>query len=89
MSAATKQVPTVGVPSAPRIPDDLEALLRRLRLAQVRRRGREVTATTKVRRWEAAEVLEAVLPEDVAGKDRSAWRPGVPPCARPAASRSA
>ena len=33
----TTAVPTLGVPTAPPLPEDLEALLRRLRLPHIRR----------------------------------------------------
>ena len=40
-------VPTLGVPAAPPLPEDLEALLRRLRLPHIRRHAPEVVATAK------------------------------------------
>jgi DNA replication protein DnaC len=69
---ATASVPTVGVPSAPPLPGDLEALLRRLRLPHVRRHAPEVLATAKAQRWDPTEVLKALLVEEAAGRDRSA-----------------
>src|SRR5512144_33685 len=65
-------VPTIGVPSAPPLPVDLEQLLRRLRLPHVRRHAPEVLATAKAQRWDPAEVLKTLLVEEVAGRDRSA-----------------
>ncbi len=64
--------PAVGVPSAPPLPEDLEALLRGLRLPHVRRHAPEVLATAKAQRWEPAEVLRALLTEEAAGRARSA-----------------
>ncbi len=72
MSTTAKRAPSLGVPSAPPLPDDLEALLRRLRLPHVRRHAPEVIATAKAQRWDPAEVLKAVLAEEVAGRERSA-----------------
>jgi len=72
MSATAKQVPVAGVPSAPPLPEDLDALLRRLRLPHLRRHAPEVIATAKAQRWDPAEVLKAVLAEEVAGRERSA-----------------
>lgn len=43
----TTPVPTLGVPAAPPLPEDLEALLRRLRLPHIRRHAPEVVATAK------------------------------------------
>lgn len=68
----TTPVPTIGVPTAPPLPDDLEALLRRLRLPHVRRHAPEVVATAKAQRREPVEVLKALLAEEVAGRERSA-----------------
>ena len=72
-SAVTANVPmAVGVPAAPPLPDDLEALLRRLRLPHIRRHAPQVIATAKAQRWEPAEVLRALLGEEAAGRERSA-----------------
>jgi len=57
---------------APALPDDLEALLRGLRLPYIRRAAPEVLATAKAQRWEPAEVLRALLIEERRGRDRSA-----------------
>jgi len=59
-------------PSAPPLADDLEALLRRLRLPHIRRAAPEVLATAKAQRWEPAEVLRSLLGEELAGRERSA-----------------
>ena len=68
----TKPVIATGVPSAPPLPDDLEALLRRLRLPHIRRHAPQVLATAKAQRWEPAEVLRALFGEEAAGRERSA-----------------
>jgi DNA replication protein DnaC len=65
-------VPAAGMPAAPPLPADLEALLRRLRLPHIRRHAPEVIATAKAQRWEPAEVLRALLAEEAAGRERSA-----------------
>ena len=64
--------PKVGVPAAPALPDDLEALLRRLRLPHIRRIAPEVIATAKAQRREPVEILRALLTEEAAGRGRSA-----------------
>jgi len=64
--------PALGVPSAPPLPEDLELLLRGLRLPHIRRHAPEVLATAKAQRWEPAEVLKALLTEEAAGRARSA-----------------
>ncbi|MFT4297047.1 MAG: IS21-like element helper ATPase IstB [Micropruina sp.] len=65
-------VPVPGVPVAPPLPADLEALLRRLRLPHIRRHAPDVIATAKSQRWDPAEVLKVLLAEEAAGRDRSA-----------------
>lgn len=65
-------VPTPGVPAAPPLPDDVQALLKRLRMPHVRRHAPDVVATAKAQRWEPIEVLRTLLGEEVAGRDRSA-----------------
>jgi len=70
---ATKTTPpTLGVPAAPDLPTDVEALLRRLRLPHIRRHAPEVVATAKAQRWEPIEVLRALFTEEAAGRERSA-----------------
>ena len=63
---------TVTLPSAAALPEDLEALTRRLRLPHLRRIAPEVLATAKAQRWDPAEVVKALLAEELAGRDRSA-----------------
>ena len=58
--------------SAPALPDELEALLRRLRLPHVRAAAPELIATARAQRWEPAEVLKALFVAEVAGRERSA-----------------
>jgi len=70
--ATTKTAPVAGMPTAPALPGDLEALLRRLRLPHIRRHAPEVIATTKAQRWDPAEVLRALFTEEAAGRERSA-----------------
>ena len=59
-------------PEPPPLPDDLEALLRRLRLPHIRRAAPDVLATARAQRWEPAEVLRSLLGEELAGRERSA-----------------
>jgi len=68
----TSAVPTLGVPSAPPLPEDLETLLRRLRLPHIRRHAPEVVATAKAQRWEPVEILRALFTQEAAGRERSA-----------------
>jgi len=68
----TVPVPTLGIRTPPPLPEDLEALLRRLRLPHIRRLAPEVVATAKAQRWEPVEVLRALFTEESAGRERSA-----------------
>jgi len=58
-------------PEPPPLPEDLEALLRRMRLPHIRRTAPEVLATARAQRWEPAEVLRVLLIEELAGRERS------------------
>jgi DNA replication protein DnaC len=62
---------TVKPPAPPPLPDELERLLRRLRLPYVRRAAPEVIATANAQRWEHAEVLRVLLAEEAAGRDQA------------------
>jgi DNA replication protein DnaC len=69
---ATKTAPVAGVPAAPPLPADLEALLRKLRLPHIRNHAPQVLATARAQRWEPVEVLRALFGEEAAGRKRSA-----------------
>jgi DNA replication protein DnaC len=62
---------TVKPPAAPPLPEELDRLLRRLRLPYVRRAAPEVIATATAQRWEHAEVLRVLLAEEAAGRDHA------------------
>ena len=76
MSAPTRtrdaSVPVAGVRAAPAMPEDVQALLHRLRLPHIRAHAPDVIATAKAQRWEPVEVLRALLTEEAAGRERSA-----------------
>lgn len=69
---STTTAPATGVPTAPPLPEDLETLLRRLRLPHIRGMAPEVVATAKAQRWEPVEVLRALFAAEAAGRERSA-----------------
>jgi DNA replication protein DnaC len=62
---------TLKPPDPPPLPDELDRLLRRLRLPYVRRTAPEVIATANAQRWEHAEVLRVLLAEEAAGRDQA------------------
>lgn len=63
---------TAAVPAPQPLDAGLEQLLRRMRLPHMRRIAPEVLAVAKAQLWDPAEVLRALLTEEVAGRDRSA-----------------
>ncbi|MCA1699890.1 MAG: ATP-binding protein [Actinobacteria bacterium] len=65
---------SVKTPTPPPLPDELERLLRRLRLPYVRKAAPEVIATATSQRWEPAEVLRVLLAEEAAGRDQATIR---------------
>ena len=62
---------TVKPPAPPPLPEELDRLLRRLRLPYVRHAAPEVIATANAQRWEHAEVLRVLLTEEAAGRDKA------------------
>jgi DNA replication protein DnaC len=61
-----------GTATAPPLDGELERLLKRMRLPYMRKAAPELLATAKAQRWDPAEVLKALLVEEVSGRDRSA-----------------
>src|SRR5205823_12945606 len=62
---------TVKPPAPPPLPDELDRLLRRLRMPYVRRAAPDVIATATSQRWEHAEVLRVLLAAEAAGRDQA------------------
>ncbi len=58
----------------PPLPDELEGLLRRMRLPYARKAAPDVLATAKAQRWDPAEVLRVLLVEEVTGRDAATRR---------------
>ena len=65
---------TAGPPTAPALPAELEALLRRMRLPYLRAAAPDVIATAKAQRWDPAEVLRVLINEEVIGRDAATRR---------------
>jgi DNA replication protein DnaC len=64
----------VKPPTSPPIPDELTAVLRRMRLPYVRAAAPEVLATARAQRWDPAEVLRVLLEQEAAGRDAATRR---------------
>jgi DNA replication protein DnaC len=60
--------------SAPAIPEELEKILRRMRLPYLRMAAPDVLATARAQRWDPAEVLRVLLKEEVVGRDAATRR---------------
>lgn len=67
-TAGTKAVAPNTIPP---LAADLDAGLRRLKLATVRRTAPEVLLTAKTRRWTPEEVLRALVEAEIAARDAS------------------
>ena len=64
----------MATPAAPPIPDELDRLLRRMRLPYLRKAAPDVLATARAQRWDLAEVLEVLVQEEVTGRDSATRR---------------
>ncbi|MCJ8506077.1 IS21-like element helper ATPase IstB [Kocuria flava] len=62
---------TATAPAAPPLPDDLAAVLKRMRMPYLRAAAPEVLATARSQRWDPTEVLRALLAEEVRGRDEA------------------
>jgi DNA replication protein DnaC len=61
-------------PAPPPVPDQLDALLRRMRLPYLRKAAPDVLATARAQRWDPAEVIRILLEEEVRGRDEAGRR---------------
>jgi DNA replication protein DnaC len=64
----------MNAPAAPPLPQELDRLLRRMRLPYLRKAAPDVLATAKAQRWDPAEVLRVLLDEEVTGRDAATRR---------------
>jgi DNA replication protein DnaC len=71
---AARQRRPAGTSTAPALPAELDALLRRMRLPYLRAAAPDVLATAKAQRWDPAEVLRVLIAEEVIGRDAATRR---------------
>lgn len=64
----------MSAPAAPPIPQQLDRILRRMRLPYLRKAAPDVLATARAQRWDPAEVLRVLLAEEVLGRDAATRR---------------
>ena len=62
---------TATAPAAPPLPEDLAAVLKRMRMPYLRAAAPEVLATARSQRWDPTEVLRVLLAEEVRGRDEA------------------
>lgn len=61
-------------PAAPALPDELDRLIRRMRLPYLRKAAPDVLATARAQRWDPAETVRVLLAEEVVGRDAATRR---------------
>jgi DNA replication protein DnaC len=60
--------------TAPPLPEELTAVLTRMRLPYLRALAPEVLATARAQRWDPAEVLRVLIAEEIRGRDEATRR---------------
>ncbi|MGH3850056.1 MAG: IS21-like element helper ATPase IstB, partial [Pseudonocardiaceae bacterium] len=63
---------TLEMPAPTMLPDDVEQLLRQLKMPHARQIAAELFHTARIQRWEPIEALKALLTEETAGRARAA-----------------
>jgi len=71
---ATVLAPGAAAPVPPPLPDDLDAVLRRMRFPYLRKAAPDVLATARAQRWDPAEVVRILLEEEIRGRDDAGRR---------------
>lgn len=61
-------------PQAPALPEELDKLMRRMRLPYMRKAAPDVLATARAQRCDPAEVLRLLISEEVTGRDAATRR---------------
>jgi DNA replication protein DnaC len=61
-------------PKGPELPEDLDRVLRRMRLPYLRKAAPDILATARAQRWDPAEVVRVLLAEEVTGRNSATRR---------------
>jgi DNA replication protein DnaC len=61
-------------PKAPELPEELDRVLRRMRMPYLRKAAPDVLATARAQRWDPAEVLRVLLSEETTGRNSATRR---------------
>ena len=70
----TALAPGSAAPAPPPLPDQLDAVLRRMRFPHLRKAAPGVLATARAQRWDPAEVVRILLEEEIRGRDEAGRR---------------
>jgi len=73
-TATRRPQPAAPTSSAPALPEELLAVLKRMRLPYLRDAAPEVLATARAQRWDPAEVLRVLIAEEIRGRDDATRR---------------
>jgi DNA replication protein DnaC len=61
-------------PKAPELPEELEKILRRMRMPYLRKTAPDILATARAQRWDPAEVLRVLFSEEISGRNSATRR---------------
>jgi DNA replication protein DnaC len=70
----TRRLKPAATSTAPDLPEELLAVLKRMRLPYLRDAAPEVLATARAQRWDPAEVLRVLITEEIRGRDDATRR---------------
>jgi DNA replication protein DnaC len=73
-TATSSRSRSMNPSTAPGLPEELLAVLKRMRLPYLRDAAPEVLATARAQRWDPAEVLRVLISEEIRGRDDATRR---------------
>ena len=73
-TTTTRRPTPAATSTAPDLPEELLAVLKRMRLPYLRDAAPEVLATARAQRWDPAEVLRILITEEIRGRDDATRR---------------
>jgi DNA replication protein DnaC len=73
-TATSSRSRSMNPSTAPDLPEELLAVLKRMRLPYLRNAAPEILATARAQRWDPAEVLRVLISEEIRGRDDATRR---------------
>ena len=73
-AATSSRSRSMNPSTAPDLPEELLAVLKRMRLPYLRNAAPEILATARAQRWDPAEVLRVLISEEIRGRDDATRR---------------